>query len=455
MKTSLESKENDPISHSLPLNLSEKKSTRGNWYIGPKILYFLLNMAVYSVYHFGPPYLKKVWNIPDAELSFLSILTAFSFIGSILWTSLADRYKFYKSLLIFLTIFFALSFTALEFPFIKILFMCDDLSDISVKAKFRRTAGVSIFYLLTSFFISGLYPLLDNKIFQILTENGANDKNLYGRQRLWGAVGQACIGLILGKMIEYFGFPALFGSLLICSLLFCLFVITFTPSTPPMAKLKNASSKGSWKLFFKDIEFLIFLLLVALGGFGRAIVGNFLTIYLGEYFKMSNGSQGLVLFTRVAPEIIFFFLSKSIIRKIGPVRTLLLALFTGCLRVGIYAFLPIRVGLGNVSLGVELLKGVNNALLLTAGAHLAHDLAPPNCGALAQGVFVGVHGNIATALAGLTGYIILKIRVDDAYPIRTLFQYTFYVSLAGLTLTVLNQFIVKRTGTKLPRIEVT
>ena len=167
---------------------------------------------------------------------------------------------------------------------------------------------------------------------------------------------------------------------------------------------------------------------------------------------MSDSNQGLVLFIRVAPEIICFFLSKTIIQAIGPVWTLVLALFTGTLRIGVYAFLPVRPGLGNVSLGVELIKGVNNALFLSAGTRLAYDLSPPHCEALAQGLFVGVYGNIATALAGLSGFIFLKFCKDDEFPIRRMFQYTFYISLTGLILTLLNQLIVKRRKTKLPKI---
>ena len=435
-----------------PSSTVSAKSQRTKWYIKPKILYFLLNMAVYSVNHFGLIYIRNVWNIPHAEISFLSILTAFGFIGSILWTSLADRFKLYRSLLIVLTIMFALSFTALEFPFIKMLFMDDDLNIKNVNVKNRRMLGVSIFYFLTSFFTSGLFPLLDIKVLQILTEDGTSNIDLYGRQRLWGAVGQACVGLLIGKLLEYMGFFALFGSLIIFSLFFCVAVFVFIPSSTLVKEKRKitAQSSSSWRSFFKDVDFIIFLLLVALGGFGRAIVGNFLPIYLKEYFSMRDGNQGLILFIRVAPEILCFFLSKTLIQKIGPVWTMLMALFTGTLRVGIYAFLPIRQGLGNVSLGVELLKGVN-ALLLTAGAHLAYDLSPPHCEALAQGLFVGVHGNIATALAGLSGFLILKFGKEDKYPIRNLFQYTFYVSVIGFIATLLNQLIVKRKKIKVPK----
>ena len=241
--TSLES-QNTLLTPEDPLPADPKKIQGTRWYITPKILYLLLNMAVYSVNHFGLLYIKNIWKIPDAEISLLSILTSISFIGSILWTGLADRFKLYRSLLIILTILFSLSFASLEFPFIKMFFMDDVGNNLRVGSKNVRMLGVAIFYSLTSFFTSGLFPLLDIKVLQILTEDGVDNKDLYGRQRLWGAVGQACVGLLIGKLLEYLGFLALFCSLitLFPPLLCCYFCIHFPIPTRQSKTETNATN---------------------------------------------------------------------------------------------------------------------------------------------------------------------------------------------------------------------
>lgn len=408
----------------------------------PKLLYLLLNMSVYSCYHFGIPYLNVVWKVPFDFLSFLNILTAFSFLGSVLWTSLTDRSGLHRLYLILLALLFCSSFSLLQVPAIKSFFLSE-----AADAKYPRLAFVSGCFVGASFFISGLYPLLDNRVFQILTENGANNKELYGRQRLWGAVGQAIMGPIIGKLMERWGWPAMFFCLWACTLLFVLAVFLFVPQNTRTQRQQEEKKTGARKpsivrtLF--DLEFLLFLLMVALGGFSRSVVGNFLTLYLKDYFNMASGNQGWVLFIRVAPEILCFFSSKFIIRHLGLVPTLLLSMLTGTIRVGVYAFLPVRPELGPVALGVELLKGVNNALLITAGAQLAHELVPKDSAALAQGLFMGVHGNLATALAGIAGLIILRVERDSPYPLITLFRFTFAVSMFGLLLAVFNQLWVK------------
>ena len=410
----------------------------------PKLLYLLLNMSVYSCYHFGPLYLASAWRIPHEHISFLSILTAVSFLGSVLWSSLTDRTGHHRLYLILLTVLFSAAFSLLQVPFVRTL-----LAGRSLEI---RMLFVSSSYLATSFFISGLFPLLDNRVFQILTENGVSNKELYGRQRLWGAVGQALVGPLLGKCMEAWGYNAIFASLWICSLSFATAVFLFIPQNTLLLlkqqqQQRPAESKktkrGSLLRILFDFEFLLFLLMIALGGFSRGVVGNFLTLYLKEYFQMKPGNQGWVMFIRVAPEILCFFISKHIIALLGLVPTLLLALLAGTVRVAIYAFLPVRPSLGNVALLVELLKGVNNALLLSSSAQLAHELAPADSAALAQGLFVGTHGNLATALAGIAGFIVLRIEHDARYPIISLFRVTFVISLIGLLLFVLNQLWVR------------
>lgn len=405
--------------------------------IRPKLLYLLLNMSVYSCYHFGPLYLHTVWQIPFDQLSFLNILTAFSFFGSILWSSLTDRSGYHRLFLLALALLFCSSFSFLHIPLVQSIFMASSSE--------MRLFVVSLCFFATSFFLSGLFPLLDNRVFQILTANGINNKELYGRQRLWGAVGQAIMGPLIGKWMDLWGYNAIFASLWICTLLFVVAVLLCVPKNThtPEKKQEQQARKASLMRTLFDLEFFLFLLMIAVGGFSRGVVGNFLSLYLKSYFGMEPGNQGWVMFIRVAPEILCFFTSKYIIKFFGLVPTLLIGLFTGTVRVGVYSFLPVRKELGKVALAVELLKGVNNALLITSGAQLAHELAPKDSAALAQGLFMGVHGNLATALAGLAGMIILKIDRNERFALISLFRFTFAISLIGFFLAFFNQVWVK------------
>jgi MFS family permease len=429
------------------------------WLLRPKALHLLLNMAVYSCYHFGMLYFHEVWAVPEERISLLNTLTALGFVGSLMWTWLADRFQRHRFLLVSLVLGYALCFCSLH------------VFEGMIRT-LPRTTIVFVVFFASSFFISGLYPLLDNRVFLLLP---AGQRELYGRQRLWGAVGQALVGPLQGQLSHWLKWRAMFLCVALFSLLFASATLLLLPSRATLqlkssaqnstANLLEGQSKDenklpksrmpNWLALLGKWPFASFLLLVALAGFSRAIVGNYLSIYLKSYFGLKISSQGWVLAVRVGPEIVCFFASKWLVKALGPEWTLIMALVAGTLRVGGYCFiplppkdadgLPVKPNWGYAALALEPLKGINNALLVSAGAQLAHSLAPPGAETTAQGLFMGVHGNLATALAGLVGWLILgqQRQRSAAYPIVTLFAVTALISLLGLLLFLCHAMLMR------------
>ena len=413
--------------------------------IVPKLLYLLLNMCVYSTYNFTGVYFEDVWGIPIHSYGFIAALTTIGFLGSILWTMLADRTGRHKSILILASLGFAGTFCLLRLePF------------HGPEYVWQKYLFVSLVFCVSNFFCSALYPLLDNRIFAILLQNPNFSTKLYGKQRLWGSIGQA-----IATQLNSYGiatalsYDSMFINLAWSTAAFILVVILAVPSklqprtetmaegikdaaavpmeAPILSTSSSAHESAKKKSVFTPVRTLLsksqfcwFIALALSAGYVRAILGHYVVSYFKNVMKLSSNFYGLAMQTRLVSELALFFIGKTLLTRIGAFWVMMIGLLAGALRSAAYAVLPISWTW--VPFVSEFLKGVNSACVIQAGVRIAHSLAPPGCEATAQGFFSGIQAYLANALAGCVGAVTLKIYEKSPFALNTLFLHTAIVS---------------------------
>lgn len=402
-----------------------------------KLLYFVLNAMLYSTYTFTAKYFDDVWRIPAHHFGYIIGLCALSFSGSIFWTMLADRTGRHKLIILLATTGYVGWFFALRLDFLK------SASDI-IRALF-----VGVCYGISSFCTSALFPLLDSRILLMLSTDAHLSKELFGRQRLFGVFGQSFVTILNGIMIDYLGFDAIFLNLLLFSTIFIILVISaipdfhcnsivVSPKDEHEPSLSFGSAIGRLVLSF---DYVFFLVIILLAGTTRGVTGNYLVQYLEKSMKLNSMVSTIMMQTRIIAEIGIFFAGGQLMGIFGVHRMLLIAQVSGFIRVFVYAVIPTRWPWTLTPLIIELLKGVNNACLVSAGVRYVHDFAPVGVEATAQGFFSGVHSYLANAASGFFSGFVLQIYENDAFAFQKLFAYTSVLSAIGISTFCIKQLL--------------
>lgn len=433
--------------------------------IFPKSIFFLLNFILYTTYTYQMDYLSKAWHLNITSFGFITSIPIVSFFSAIAWSSLAQRTGKYKEIIVCVVGMYSICFTSFQ-GLERVMHGQEEL---------ERFVVVAIIYGSMSILSSALFPLLDHKIYVKLAKDPRFSPELFGRQRLWGTVGQGVAGFMAGVGIKRFGYPAIFILSAGASVLFILLVIVgFESSHDPHPEQsekiesdksddENAGSnekivsndsenneKIPWSVAMKKLmhlRFISFLLVVLVASYSRAIVGNYLVRYLSVCLRIDSGASGFLILMRTVPEICCLFFSKNILREFGVNNMLLLAQLAGLIRVTTYAWLPADAEDAKwVPFLVESLRGVNNAFLMTSGVRLAHELAPLQAQTVAQGFFHGIFGNLTTGTAGMLGSFISLCYEgkSEAEIIRIIFKFSSFGSIFGLFLFAFFYFLSRK-----------
>lgn len=405
----------------------------------PKLLYFTLNVLCYSTYTFTSKYFKEVWNISYHYFGYMLALCALSFTGSIIWTMLADKTGQHKLILLLTSVGYCCSFMLLR-------------THLFINApEATRLAFVSFCYGLSNFFTSALYPLLDNRVFVILVSDPRFSKEIFGRQRLYGTIGQSAVTVLLGYLLKPFGYTSIFVVLGLSTLAFVTLIIIGVPSATASEAKSCPSDHPSNPLpidvsvekrpFYKSTlqlistpTYVIFLFIILIASTSRAVAGNHLPQYFDTVMKLPPHVFTVIMQTRIITEVLVFFFGKQMLLFLGVQWMLFLGQFTGFLRVFAYAILPTSSPWTTLPALVELLKGLNNGFIISAGVRYAHDCAPQGAEATAQGFFAGIQNYLAMATSGLFSGVILQQEKDNPLLFQVLFRYTALLSGLGLVI---------------------
>ncbi len=244
--------------------------------------------------------------------------------------------------------------------------------------------------MVNAFSLAPVIPLIDNTVLTMLGER----RSLYGRQRLWGAVGWGVVAPVAGWLIDRTGMSAAFGGYVI--LLFgCLLAVAGLP-------VGRVSIGGSYwrgvRRLLGNWQWVVFLASIFIGGLVMSIEMSFLFLYM-DRLGASKTLMGLSLAVSTVSELPVWFFANRLITRLGTRKVLVLSLLA-CAAQGFgYSLMTNPL----VVLPIQLLHGLAFSASWAAGVAYSGEIAPEGMGATAQGVFSGVSFGLRSALGAFLG----------------------------------------------------
>lgn len=338
-------------------------------YFIPKFYYFCHFAAMSAVVPFLALYYREL-GLDERSIGFLSgIPPLMALFVAPLWGALADLTQRHQRLL--QIAIGGLWSTLLLFTFV------------------RNPLWIIPLVLLYALFSAPIMPLVDNSVLALLGERQA----IYGRLRLWGALGWGVTGATIGLLIDQRGLQwSFYGAL---------FFLTGCLVASAKFQVQQVQiGQPFWQgihFFVTSRPWLIFLVTIFINGMAAGVGNNFLFLYLDE-LAATKTLMGLTLMVATISEIPIFFYGDRLLVRLGARGLLLVSLSASVIRMGSYAVMPAA---GYV-LPIQLLHGLTFSAMWVAGVSYANRAAPLGMGATAQGLLSGV----SMGIAGATGAVI-------------------------------------------------
>lgn len=338
--------------------------------LAPKAFYFCFYAALSSLLPFLILYYRGL-GLNGAQIGLLvGISPIVTLLAAPFWGALADSTRRHRAVLT-VTIIGAMSMIVL----------------LSQASTLLWLVPIVVAY---AFFYAPIMPLVDNGVMEMLGER----RELYGRQRVWGAIGWGMASAAAGVLIDRYGLGIAFYSFIF------FFVILLGVSTRLRVSAGNIG-QPFWqgvRQLTSNRPLMVFLVTVLFAGIGSGIVNNYIFLYL-EDLGADRTLMGLSQTVATLSEMPVFFFSAMLLRRFGARWLLLLALGAYVVRLLAYTLLP-PVWL---VLPINLLHGLTFSALWVAGVSYAAEVAPKGMGATAQGLFTGVTMGLGSACGALLG----------------------------------------------------
>lgn len=450
---------------------SRPKSALANfveeWLVVPKMLYFGLNVVIYSTHAFLFQYVEGAWGIKKHEYSLTNFVQFTNIAGSFVFSRLADRTGKYRAIV-------AGCVAAYTVCMCLLLWCPFDTDEKSPQHLYKLA-----YYLAINgacfFFTAGTFPLLDSMVMSKLSSNPKLSKEMFGRQRLWGTIGHCVIGVIVHFIYDHCGkdYKVMFYTLIVSSIGF---ICTVFAGIPGDLKIEahshghhghhggNKDSKDASAAspsgprptalsLLSSPSFSFFLSTVLVAGLIRAIITTYQSPFITAELHYDKSVVSSSIFIRVFPEAALYFFSKEITQWVGIYWVLLIGHAAGVIRMFGYtmvpagpkptdpkAELPLPAFFPYVFiLALECLKGINSSLVISSAARIASDMAPKGLASTAQGLVAGVWQGLSMTLGSLAGFFLVK-----AIQINGTFQICSIIGAVCIVLIVLKFAMVDR-----------
>lgn len=261
----------------------------------------------------------------------------------------------------------------------------------AVKSFYGLIPGV----LLYAFFFAPALPLIDRSVLDILGSN----RNQYGKQRLWGAIGWGALAPIAGLAVDRGGFQwAFYGSAI---LFFCLLIVSQMTNIRSV-KIQRNIWQGLRKLL-SEWQVIVFFGIILIGGMGLAMVHNYLFLYL-SHLGASPVMMGSALTIATISELVIMYFSDRLLKAWKARGLIAFGLLMIAVRLIAYSLTTSP----NVALIIQLLHGPTFAAIWMAGVAYVAEIAPPGLGNTAQGLFTGVVMGLGSASGAFLGGILYQ-----------------------------------------------
>lgn len=420
-----------------------------------KIFYFFYWGAVGSFLPLLGVYFKQLGMSPSQSGTLVGCRPMVEFISAPTLGSMADKLDKRKTLLLFSLISW-ISFT-FSFAFIKpapvsckkYFLLTKNVSEISKHATVElrdflgpRTAEKSmppepkaknslvfspngvhqVFLVLLfltvigEFFSAPAITLADSATLQLL----GDEKDKYGRQRMWGSLGWGSamftLGFIIDKMKGYEVCgevvssnytPAFYSFFVFMS--FALLVATRFFFIPKEQQAQYGSGGGLQLLqVLLTLRYLSFLIVAFFMGCGYGLIATFLYWHL-EDLGGPPTLFGIASLLEHVSEIICYFQVEYLIQKIGHVPVLYLGLIGNAVR---FIFISLLSNPWHV-LPLEILQGITHAAVWASCTSYIGKTAPPDYATSAQGVLQGLYHGLGRASGAMLGGLLIHIYNTD------------------------------------------
>jgi MFS transporter, PPP family, 3-phenylpropionic acid transporter len=270
------------------------------------------------------------------------------------------------------------------------------LSMVGMLSQLRQFTHIAFAVLFVAFFSAPIIPLVDNSVMALL----GSRKDLYGKQRMWGAIGWGVSAPLVGSLADRFGTGFFFlGYLIWLGLGFL--VVFGLPIKPVLHRISY--SQGIKQLIAKK-EWILFLLTVFVSAANLSIITNYLFLFFND-LGANRSMMGWGLSIATISEIPVLFFADRLIKKFGAQGMLFLSLIASIIRSFGYAVSPTPW----FALGLQMLHGLTFSGMWAAGVSYASQIAPPGLGATAQSLFFSVVFGLSGIVGGFTGGVLYEV----------------------------------------------
>ena len=255
--------------------------------------------------------------------------------------------------------------------------------------------GLIPIIVLYAFFMAPIFPLIDRSVLNVLGRN----RDQYGKQRMWGAVGWGIMGPIAGLLIEQGGLRWAFYGCFFVSLSL-LAVLKVTPIQQVRIETRFTETLKS---LYTNLDIILFFFIMVIGGLGLSMIHNYLFIYL-DGLGTDSVLKGWALTIATISELMVMFFSDKLLRKWKAKWLVAFSLMVLALRLVLYSL----VKTPELALLVQLLHGPTFGLIWVAGVNYISEIAPVGLGNTVQGFFSGIVMGLGSALGAFLGGIMYK-----------------------------------------------
>ena len=141
-----------------------------DWLVAPKLLYFGLNIVIYSTHAFLFQYLEETWKISKAEFSLTNFVQFTNIAGAFFFSRLADRTGKYRLIVAGCVAAYCCCMCLLLFPVFT-----------APEQRYFKLAYYLTINAVCFFFTAGTFPLLDSMVMSKLSSNPNLSKEMFGR----------------------------------------------------------------------------------------------------------------------------------------------------------------------------------------------------------------------------------------------------------------------------------
>lgn len=358
--------------------------------------YFLFYAAAASLIPFLVIYYEEL-GFSGKQIGLLvAIPPLVSLIGAPVWGAAADATKQHKRLLS--------------------IAIAGSLASVFLFSKTTALVWIIPIVIVWPFFGSPIMALVDASTLEWLGKR----RNLYGRFRVWGAIGWGVAAPLAGWLIQSSDVVWAFYAYIL--LLFGGLIVTwFLP-------IRETAGQGPFwagvRLIAGNRRWLLFLTIVLISGMCMTIVSNFMFLYMND-LEVSKTVMGLSLTFATLSELPVLFYSDRLLGRWGSRGLLLVSLGAYVARFVLYSLIREPW----MFLAVQLLHGPAFSAMWVAGVSYADSMAPKGLAATAQGLFSGV----LFGLGGIAGALIGGLVYDGSGAV-VLFRWAAAAALFGVFL---------------------